>query len=199
VFSQPGESPATGLNAVGVLICRKSSQQVLRDLKSLVDGAMPPLPDAKYEQYDWSPPPDAESVHNAYRWRSGDQTFTLEASAYHTDGRWVGMYDLTRCPPVEVLEHWEVQDGSLVSVLRAEVVQNASGERREFWFSYLSDCPLRASGCLRAEARRLWPDLRSRANKENASVVFLSSEDCRHGSTTVYPKRNRDGEWEVPW
>jgi hypothetical protein len=31
------------------------------------------------------------------------------------------------------------------------------------------------------------------------SVIFMSAEDCKLGSTTVFPKRKTDGTWELPW
>jgi hypothetical protein len=103
-----------------------SSHRALRDLKRLVDAAVPPAPDAVFEQYGWSPPPEGESVHNAYRWRSGNQTFNLTVSAYRIDGRWVGLFDLRRCPAVDALELWDLDDGLVVRVLQAEVRENAS-------------------------------------------------------------------------
>ena len=191
---QPGQ-----LTAVSVMLCRRSSEEALRDLKRLVDATVPTERDAAYEQYSWSPPAETESVRNGYRWHSRGEAFILQASAYDSGGRWVAMFDLAKCRPVKPSEVWQLEDGSTVSVLRAEVVQNAARQRHEFWFEYLTDCPLQHSACLRAETQRFWPRLRERAERVNASVVFLSSEDCNLGSVATGLERRADGTWEEPW
>jgi hypothetical protein len=199
VFARDEERAPATLRAISVMLCRRSSQQALRDLRRLVDATVPSQRDATYEQYAWSPPATAESVRNGYRWHSGGEAFLLQAFAYGSGRRWVATFDLVKCREVKPSEVWRLDDGSTVSVLRAEVVQDGADDRRELWVSYLTDCPLLVSACLRTETQRFWPRLRERAEKENASVVFLSSEDCSFGSTTVSPDRNADGTWEVPW
>jgi hypothetical protein len=191
--------PAGGLRSINVVVCRGSSKETLAALKQLVSVAVPTDPEAVFENPGWPPPPHDDFIFNGYRWHSDAEEFVAEASAYPTDGGWIGQFDLTRCLPTKTLEEWELADGSVVRILRSEVVEDPPGERRILRFSYLSHCILRDSQCRDAEAAALWPRVQALAERDEASVVYLTAEDCKLGSSTVFPRQDEHGVWDLPW
>lgn len=198
-FVEDGSPSGKGLRAVGVTLCRWSAAKTLGELRTLVEAAVPPNPEATYERGGWSAAPGTELIVHSFRWRSRGDTFILEATAYGDVGRWIGQFDLTRCHPISAEEEWRLEDGSVLPVLRSEVKDDQAAGRRELWLSYLSRCLPRDSACRDAEAQEVWPRVRAVAERQGVSVVFMSAEDCKLGSTTVFPKRKTDGTWELPW
>ncbi len=199
VFVNSDDGAPAGLRAVGVMLCRDTSEQALHDLRRLVEAAVPKRPDAIREEHRWVPPVAAESSTNAYRWRSGDQTFILEARAVRGTGeRWLGLFELTRCRTVEAIEEWTLDDGSVIRVLRSEV-EALPGDKVRLWFEYLSACLMSDHECLNTESARLWPRVKALAERHRASEVFLGAEDCKRSSRTVVAARKADGRWDTPW
>jgi hypothetical protein len=166
-------------------------------LKRLVDAAVPDQLDASYVE-GWSLIEEADRIYNGYRWQAHASTFNLDVSFGRLEDSWYGSFELIRCDAVAELEEWALKDGTKLSVTQVEVRNGDDGER-ELWFSYQSLCLLRDHECLDTERRTLWPSLRSVAERQNTTTVFLSSEDCSFGSITVFPKRNSLGDWELPW
>lgn len=196
-FHQDGDSSERGLRSILTQVCRQSSDQALSDLKRIVDVAVPRQTDAAYEE-GWSLREETKSIHNAYRWHSNDGTFILEIYLGPIGDRWAGSFELIRCNSVSVLKEWILDDGTTLNVTEADVVESAGGER-ELRFSYVSQCLLRDYECLQSEWRSLWPRLHSMAEVNETTTVFLSGEDCKGGSITVYPKRETRGDWDLPW
>jgi hypothetical protein len=166
-------------------------------LKRLVAAAVPDQVDASYEE-GWSLLEEADQIYNGYRWRTHGSTFNLHVFLGRWEDSWYGSFELTRCDAVTELEEWVLEDGTKLGVTEVQV-KNADNGERELWFSYQTRCLLRDYECLKSEWRILWPRLRSVAEREKTSTVFLSSEDCSFGSITMYPKRNSLGNWELPW
>jgi hypothetical protein len=199
IFVNSDDGAAAGLRAVGVMLCRDTSEQALHDLRRLVEAAVPERPDAIREEHRWVPPVAADSSTNAYRWRSGDQTFIVEARAVRASGEWwLGLFELTRCRTVEAIEEWTLDDGSVIRVLRSEV-EALPGDEIRLWFEYLSVCLMSDHECLDAESARLWPRVKALAEGHGASKVFVGAEDCTRSSRTVVAAREADGRWDTPW
>lgn len=165
-------------------------------MKQLIKAAVPEQPDASYERSD----PAASVVRfvSWNRWRSRGETFILKATVSRWDDRWIGEFNLTRGEAVEVLEEWVLDDGSALNVIEAGVLE-LSDDERTFSFSYLSDCMIPDTECLDDESRRLWPRLRATAERDEATVVFLTAQDCTSASVTAFAQRDAGGEWNVGW
>jgi hypothetical protein len=179
-----------------VSVCRANPEGALSDLKRLVDATLPDEVEALYEE-GWVPSEEQGRTLNAYRWTSHGETFNLRVLVGPWEDSGYGAFDLTRCDGEPEVERWVLEDETTFRVTEAEVRTTEEGER-QFWFEYETQCVIDDYECLKSEWRILWPRLRLTAEREGASVVFLSPEDCT-GSMTVYPRRNAAGEWEVPW
>jgi hypothetical protein len=186
-----------GLKSIQIQVCRDSSDEALSELKKIVDVALARRTDATYEQ-GWSPREEAEFIHNAYRWHTDVDTFIVEVNLGLKGDQWVGLFDLTRCYSVSVVQKLTLDHGATFDVTRTEVIESESG-KRELWFSYLSQCLLRNRACLHAEWRNLWPHLRSVAESKDVAIVFLSAEDCIGQSIGVSAWRNPRGGWDLRW
>jgi hypothetical protein len=196
-FHSRDESSEHGLENIHLLVCRDSPDQALSELKGIVDVARPQQTDATYEQ-GWSLREETESIHNAYRWHTDDDTFILEVNIGLMDEQWIGLFDLTRCYSVSVVQKWTLDNGTTLDITRTEVIESEVG-KHELWFSYLSQCLLSDHTCLRAERRSFWPRLRSVAESNDATIVFLDAEDCKGQSIGVSAERNSRGDWDLRW
>lgn len=196
-FIDSDGSSTHGLRSILVSVCRQSSEDGLSDLKRLVDATVPEQLDASYEE-GWSLSEKAGRIYNGYRWQAHGSTFILHAFLGPWEDSQYGSFELTRCDAVTELEEWVLEGGTKLSVTEVKVEKADDGER-QLWFSYQTQCLLRDYKCLQSEWRILWPGLRSVAEREDTTTIFLSSEDCSLGSITMYPKRNSLGDWELPW
>ncbi len=196
-FRSKDESSENGLDSIHLQVCRDSSEQALSELKGIVDVARPRQTDATYER-GWSLGEQTESIHNAYRWHTDDDTFILEVNLGLTGAQWIGLFDLTRCYSATVVQKWTLDNGTMLDVTRTEVIESENG-KHELWFSYLSQCLLRDHTCLRAERRNFWPRLRSVAESKGATKVFLDAEDCKGQSIGAAAWRNPHGDWDLRW
>lgn len=196
-FRSKDESSEHGLDSIHLQVCRDSSDKALSELKGIVDVARPRQTDATYER-GWSLRGEAESIHHAYRWHKGDDTFILEVNLGLMSDQWIGLFNLTRCYPVSVVQKWTLDNGTTLDVTRTELIESENG-KQELWFSYLSRCLLRDHTCLRAERRIFWPRLRSIAESKDATIVFLDAEDCKGQSIGVAAERNPSGDWDLRW
>lgn len=193
----PEGSSMRGLLHLHVSVCRQNSDEGLSDLKRLVDATVPERFDASYEQ-GWSLSEEGGTIYNGYRWQIHGNAFILDAFFGPWEQSRYGSFDLTRCNAVSKAEEWVLENRTKLSVTEVRVEKAEDGERK-LWFSYQTQCLLRDYECLESEWQLLWPRLRSVAEREDTTTVFLSSEDCSFGSTTVFPKRNSLGNWELPW
>jgi hypothetical protein len=196
-FHPKDESSEDGLDLIYLQVCRDSSEQALSELKAVVDVARPRQTDAAYEQ-GWSLREETESIHNAYRWHTDDDTFILEVNLGLMGDQWIGMFDLTRCYSVSVVQKWTLDNGTTLDVTRSKVVASETG-KRNLRFAYLSQCLLGDHTCLHSEWRSLWPRLRSVAESKDTTIVFMSAENCKGGSIGVAAERNPRGDWDFPW
>jgi hypothetical protein len=185
------------LRSILISACRESSIQLETEMKQLVRAAVPADVTAVYEQ-GWSLL-DAkdESLSNGYRWHAGTNIFALRVLMGQFEGQWYGSFELRRCDLVSGLDHWVLDDGDSFEILESEVKETVAG-RRELSFSYSSYCVEQDYRCLHSEWQRLWPRLRSVAVRNDVDTIFLSAEGCG-GGTTVFPKRDSNGVWELPW
>lgn len=184
----------TGLQSISLMVCRKDGQEALDALKRLVDATISRALDRSFEP-GWTLGPERKHAVNSYRFRSHEQTFIVEARVGGDEGRWVGIFDLTRCYAREISERWILEDGTSVRILESEI--DTSGETSRLRFSYLTNCLIDDHSCMSDEAQRLWPRLRARAEDQGVTSVSWSTEDCRFASIGRGAHRRSDGEWDV--
>ncbi|MGD0014693.1 MAG: hypothetical protein ABSD56_09740 [Bryobacteraceae bacterium] len=189
----------TGLWGIEVYLSRRSKQEILSALGELVAAVVSKHPVATYV-YGWSASDGSDQAIYAARWGSGQDTFVLEASVFAAGGKWRGGFTLRRRPLAEVGETWTLDDGSQVRVLRNEIQDYQHPPARVLRLAYLTDCLIADQSCLGQEVTRLWPRIRARVERERIRRVFVTIVDGAGASTTIFPRRRADGEWDVlPW
>jgi hypothetical protein len=185
-----------GLWTVDVFLCRPTKKQAIDALKDLIDAVVPEHPRTNYAA-GWDAADNDQGVY-AVRWESGREHFILEARTHPDRGKWRGWFSLARCPPVEVLETWTLEDGSPVRVLRLEIDQSGHPAEKILRFAHVSDCATPDLPCWSKELTAFWPRVRVRAESEGIRRVDLTVEDGAGASIGFSARRNADGKWDGP-
>jgi hypothetical protein len=205
----PYSSNEEGLEAVGLILCRRTAEGLLGEMERVVDAIIPATADPGHKGDGWVPAEDRITYSNLYYWSSRENTFMLRAwSAWADQGTWAllrgvewfGTVDLWRRGPVEATESWPLDTGGSVQVLQIRVRDDPPD--RDLWFSYLTQCLPNTDACLREEMGPIWPPLRERAEREGATVVYLKASDGFWGGATYTVQRDAsaDDGWEdLPW
>ena len=191
------EADPSELRAVLIVACRESADDVETEMKQLVYAAVPPgITTASEEGWSLEEATD-RNLSNGYRWEDGESIFALRARMGEFRGHWLGSFELMRCDVVNGQDRWILEDGSSFEVLEYEI-EGTPAQERKLRVSYSSQCVARDFLCLESEWRRLWPRLRSEAERSEVDGIYLTAEGCG-GGVSVFPKRASSGDWELPW
>ncbi|MGA2435144.1 MAG: hypothetical protein ABSG25_07640 [Bryobacteraceae bacterium] len=196
--TQPPANPS-GLWTAEVFLCRPTKKQAIDAVQKLIDAVVPEHPGTKHADA-WSASDNGQGVYAA-RWEFGQERFVLSAHAAaglgRLQGKWIGLFSLTRTPPVDVIETWTLDGGSQVKVLRLEIEQSGQPPEKVLRFAYLTDCVASDMSCWSKELTAFWPRLRTRAERKGIRKVEVSVEDGARGWSFM-PRLNADGKWVGP-
>lgn len=184
------EPNSARLEQAELWMCRRSRQAVGEALQRLRDAVVVPgtRPASSHSADD--------RLIESYSWVSHGALFTLQARAVASDTAWIGGFRLARCRPDEVIETWQVGGDAVVSVLLADL-QPPTGDAPILQFAYVTVCLAEDRACREKELDRLWPTLRSLADREKVAAIDLSAEDCIGESVSFRLSRSPSGGWEV--
>jgi hypothetical protein len=187
---------ATGFWAFDLYLRRASKRVAFDALAELVAAVVPKRPEAK-ELEDWGPSDSVDRSRYMALWATGEDTFVLDATVDEYNGGakgWYGRLALRRRWQRAVRETWTLEDGSSARILSIETTGASDSRKKVLRVRYLTDC-LNDSPCLTREAGRLWPRLRSLAERQGAQEVSLWADDCALYSAIFAAERGPDGNW----
>lgn len=193
VFTAP--IPATtGLWAIDLALCRSSKRLAFDALAELVAAVAPEQPKAKALE-DWSPSDSSKQSRYMVRWTTAEDTFVLEAFVWRGNESWMGRFNLQRRWQPDVRETWTLDDGSLVRILSIETTGSSDSQGKVLRLGYLTECLAIDLECLDRETSRLWPRLRSLAERQGVREVSLWIDDCVGYRQSRNAQRGANGEW----
>lgn len=176
-----------GLRVIDLWICPRTLTGVRSALLALTRAAVGP------ERTANSVYKTEERVIEGYSWASSKDVFTLRADAISIDGGWIGNFMLGRCGMENVQDAWQAADNRTVYIRDADIEE---GPNRVLRFTYVTICLIEDAPCRATELDGVWPTMRSLAERQRATQILVSAEDCSGRSISFDIQRSGDGQWK---
>jgi hypothetical protein len=184
------EAPAsTSLRMVDLFVCPRPLRSARAELQRLTQAVGGPgaKPTSTYRD-------DSRTI-DGYSWISNGELFTLRVESFAVDGGWLGHFQVGRCRSEDVIDTWEIDRDVAIRVTRADV-EAPNGKGKQLRFAYFTRCLTGDRACHNTELDRLWPTLRSLADRQTITWIEISSEDCSGSSNAFRLERSPEGLWK---
>jgi hypothetical protein len=175
------------LRVIDLWICPRTLTGVRSALVALTRAAVGP------ERTANSVYKSEERVVEGYSWASSKDIFTLRAAAVPVDGGWIGNFMLGRCGIEDVQHAWQAADKRTVYIKHADIEEDAN---RVLRLTYITTCLTEDFPCRAIELDGVWATMRSLAERQGATQILVTAEDCSGRNVSFDIQRSGEGQWK---